>query len=241
MSDTPENNVPPAFPHIKAIRRRLDWRMHVDLFAGGGKRLTAKTFRAYMGYLLVLFLLFVGVIGVPAALIAYAAAISGVTALKFFAGFLAVVIFGGILWFLQNAFWGLLYRFHDLGFGGGMLFLFVTLAFLLNRTTGFLMAGAGLYASVGIFSALFGLVPYLASGKRGKNKYGFPVEYRWYSFPTPVRVCGEVMFWLAVAYVAKEVYDIFTASTIAPPSGIDRIIDMMQQQQGATGGAPFNY
>ena len=224
MNNQPENNVPGAFPHNKAIRRRFDWGMHHKLFAGGSKRLTPKAFRAYMGYLLVLFLMFLGIIGIPAALIALGAAFSGVLALQVLAGFMAVFIFCGFLWFLQNAFWGFLYRFHDMGFGGWWLFFFYLIAYALDKTSGYLLAGMGLYVSVGVFSALLGLAPYVVPGKTRKNEYGFPVEYRWYSFPTPVRICGEIMFWLAVAFVALEVLDILTAST-TPPKSI--LMDML--------------
>ena len=224
MSEMNENNVPPAFPHNKAIRHRLDWRMHVGLFAGGGKRLTRRTFRAYMGYLLLLFLLFMGIVGLPTALIAYGAATTGALALKVLAGFMAVIIFMGILWFLQNAFWGFLYRFHDMGYGGWWLFFFYLIAYTLDKASGYVLAGMGFYVSVGVFSALLGLAPYLLPGKSRKNEYGFPVAYRWYSFPTPVRICGEMMFWLAVVYVAKEVYDVLTPSTVPPRS---MLMDML--------------
>lgn len=241
MTDDISRGVPPPFPHNKAIRRRFDWRMHVDLFAGGGKRLTQRTFRAYMGYLLVLFLLFVGVVGLPAVLIAFGAISSGVLALQFFAGFMAVVLFAGVLWFLQNAFWGVLYRFHDMGYGVWWLFLFYLVAFILDTTSGFLLKSMGFYTAVGLFTALLGLAPFMLPGRRGKNEYGFPVEYRWYSFPTPVRICGEIMFWLAVVYVAKEAYDILTPATTPPKSMLmdmlfksdinSPYIDMLRQQR----------
>ena len=240
---------PPAFPHTQALRRRFDWGMHYKLFAGGSKRLTPRTFRAYMGYLLVLFLVFAAAVGLPAVLVSYVAWWSGQVAVHFLAGFMAVVIFGGILWFLQNAFWGVLYRFHDMGYNGWHLFVFYLAAYSLDKTLGYVMVNYGLYASVGLFSALLGLVPFLAPGKHAnkkvKNKYGFPVEYRWYSFPTPVRICGEVMFWLAVAYVLKELYDILTPSTTPPKSmlmemlmqnnpqnqSLFRSLDMLQQRR----------
>ena len=229
--DTSPKEGSKAFNHHKALWRRFDWGMHYKLFAGGSKRLTRRTFRAYMGYLLVLFLVFIAAVGLPAALVAYLAWWSGSVPVQFFAGFLAVVIFVGVLWFLQNAFWGLLYRFHDMGFNGLHLFLFYLLAFLLDKTTGYMMANFGLYASAGFFSALLGVVPFLAPGKKAHKKiqhnFGFAVEYRWYSFPTAVRVCGEVMFWLAVAYAVKELYDIFTASPVPPRS---MLLDALMKQ-----------
>lgn len=228
---TNENNVPEAFPHLTAIKKRFDWKMHVDKFAGGGKRLTRRTFRAYMGYLLLLFLIFMGVVGVPAGTAAFVAAFSGSTPLLVLSGFLAVVVFMGVLWFLQNAFWGFLYRFHDLGINGWIFFLLVNLALVLDIAASFALRGMGLYASVGVFSAAFSLFPFLKRGKRWKNQFGFPVEYRWYSLPTPVRVCGQAMLALAVVYLAGEVYGLLTASTTPPPVGLEQIIDMMRQQR----------
>lgn len=199
-----EHNIPPAFPHLKAISTRLVWGMHLNLFSGGGTRLTARTYKAYMGYLFTLLVFLLLSVGVLAGGFLWLGLHQDYTWATTVGSIFFLPFFLGVMVLLQNAFRAFIYRLHDLGLNGWWFAGISIFMFVLD-----IIASAGLKLNVGIFSAVFTAAPYFLVAAPMKNKYGFPVEYRWYSFPWYVRYGGEVMLWISVLTVMWAIVALF--------------------------------